>query len=616
MSHGGYDLVPRQTLAILLWWLIGLFALVVPSAPLRPAWSGVAVTVFAVGIGLWVAVGIGHSASQERSVNELGRAVAHVAPIVLIGWVLPARAWRAVLGGLFAGAAFVLLAAFGNRLAPGFLGQTTATVFDSTASRLAAPLGYWNAMGSWGVMTAMLALGGSAHVRRSWQRSLCLSVTPLAITVVYLTYSRSSLIAAAAGAAVLLAFAANRWTLWLHTIGAAVSSLGVIVVIRHFPAIANATGDAGAASVLVSLIVAMAAVSVLPLLTERIASDTLAAPAAFARVAVAALSTVAVIAGTVVVSQHGDSLWNRFTVVERSDQSDPTARLTSLNNGARVEQWRVALDSWADHKVSGTGAGTFELTYNLRGPDGQFVRDAHSAYFEALSEQGIVGFGLLVGLTLAALSAAFKALSHHQQMRSRGTLAGVGAAVAAFFVGTAFDWFWEVTALAMYAMALVGVLIAAGKEQVPAVGSDGQAEKELNEPVIPSRRYLRAAVVLTAVVAVITELPALVGTSEVRRSQESATAGDLTSARAHADQAIETMPWASSPFLQRALVDERAAEWSSAERAMTLAMRRDPLDWRLPLVLARIQAEAGRPALAVEAYRDAKRLRPHGEFFR
>lgn len=49
---------------------------------------------------------------------------------------------------------------------------------------------------------------------------------------------------------------------------------------------------------------------------------------------------------------------------------------------------------------------------------------------------------------------------------------------------------------------------------------------------------------------------------------------------------------------------------------MELAERRDPQDWRLPLVTARIEAKAGNAEEALAAYRRAKELRPYGSFFR
>lgn len=639
IAQGGYDVVDRQTAAVILWWIVGLAAVVSGRLSSRPALSGVLATAFAAGISVWIAVSVGRSISEERTVIELGRSVAHLAPVVLIGWALPARLWRSVLAGLIIGAVAVCVAALGNRLSPGFLGQTTAVVFSNTTSRLAAPLGYWNAVGSWSVITTLLLLGAGAHAPRWWQRSLAMSAVPLAVTVGYLTYSRSSIGALAVGLVILVALSLRRWTLVVHAGAAVAASLVCVLAVRGAPEIADATGTAGGATVGAIVVAAGIALAVVSALTGRLGLDRVALPLRTARIATGALVIAALVFGAVGVASYGDRAWDKFSTVENfSGAADPTGRLTSLNNGSRVAQWNLAIDSWKEDKLRGSGAGTFELTYNTEAKDGQFVRDAHSAFLEALSEQGVVGFGLLVGFVLALIACVATAVRRSVDALDRGLIAGASAGLAAFLFGTGFDWFWEVTALALYAMALAGVLIAAGKtaprsvktppvvtsddgpsdaaSEVPAAAERPRETRPLAAPRKAAGWPLRAALVAVAVVAILVELPGLVGTSEVRRSQSDVVAGDIVGARSHADQAIDIIPWASSPFLQRALVDEQAGEWTAAAASMKLAIERDPKDWRLPLVLSRVEAKAGRTKAALAAYRQAKALRPYGEFFR
>ncbi len=599
MSQGGYDIVSRQTIAVVIWWLVGLTAVVAVGGPSAPRWSGVLVTVFAAGIAGWIALNLEASASQERSVVELGRAVAHLGPVVLLGWALPARWWRGVLVGLVVGGVAVCIAALGNRVSPGFLGQTTAIVFTNTSARLSAPLGYWNAVGSWSVITMLLLMAIGSHGALRWQRALAMSALPLVAAVGYLTYSRSSVAAAAVGLVVLLALAKHRWTAAAVTLGALAAGAAVVAVVHGAPAIAEATGSAGGAEVVVAVLVAGVVLAGFTALCARL--DGLALRPARARVATIALVALAVGVGGVSAAQYGPRAWDKFSTFETTNDADPTKRLTSLNNGARVEQWKVAIESWKLDKANGSGAGTYELTYNRTGPDAQFVRDAHSAFLEALSEQGWPGLLLLVGLVASTIAAVGTAARRCRNALDRGLVAGAGAGLAAFTFGTGFDWFWEVTALALYAMALTGAIIAAGK---------GEAEE--HRRAVP---VLRVGLVVVALIAVLIELPGLVGTSEVRRSQRDAAAGNLVLARSHADQAIEILPWASSPFLQRALVDEQAGAWRAARDGLALAIERDPYDWRLPLVLARVEAEAGRTEAALAAFRRAKALRPGGQFF-
>lgn len=602
VAGGGYDVVDRQTAGLLLWWAVGLAALVLPRLPGRPAAAGIAVTAFATLIPVWIAFGLSDSLSTERTAVELARWVAYLAPVVLVGWVLPRRAWPAVAGGLIAGAVIVCGIAFEHRLATG---ADQAVVFLSTTARLAEPFGYWNAVGSWAVVTSLLLLATSSHAPQWWVRAPALGALPMVTAVAYLTYSRSALGAAALGLVVAYAFARHRWTFALHVLLAVGATVLTVTVIGANPEIADATGTGGAGSVLGVVIGSGLALAIAAVATGRLGLDEVALPPRIGRGVAAITVGVALAGGVAGAAIYGGEAWSKFSTVEQFDASAQAERLGSLNNGARVEQWRIALQQWEDERARGTGAGTFELTYNVRGKDGQFVRDAHSAYLEALSEQGTIGLLLLVGFTLSAAWAALIALRRTwDSALERGLVAGVAAGLAAFIFGTGFDWFWEVGALALLGMGLLGVLIAAGSAPPVADRAPG--------PAWP----WRLAFAGTALLGVLIMLPGLVGTSDIRRSQQALASGDVGQARSYADQAIDTMPWASSPFLQRALVDEQAGEYDAARDGIKLAIERDPHDWRLPLVLARIEARDGRPKQALAAYRQGKQLRPKGQFFR
>lgn len=604
---GAYDVVARQTAGVLLWWAVLVGTLVFARSLRWPAAPAIAATAFGAGIAIWAGLGADASLSAERSATETARAVAHLAPIILVGWVLPKHLWRAVVVGVAVGGTVVCLAALGERLSPGFLEDTRTVVFLNTTSRIAAPLGYWNALGSWGVITAVLLLAMSSHLPRPAFRAMAALPLPAIAAVIYLTYSRSALASGLLGLVLLVAFSRNRWTVIAHLAAFGVAAVVVIQAISGADQIANATGNAGAGGVILAIAASALALAAIAALTGHLRLDAVRVPRKPAKAAFAigaALGAAVLIFG---VATYGGQAWDRFSTQENADAADPTARLTMVNNGNRVVQWQVAWDSWEAQPWRGSGAGTFELTYNREGNDGQFVRDAHSSYLESLSEQGIPGFALLVGLVFSSLWTLSLALRRASSTLDRGLIAGAGAALGAFFIGSGADWFWEVGALAMLSMTLLGALMAS-------LGQDAAAT--------PAQRphgrglLLPAMLVAVALAAVLVELPGLVGTSEIRRSQQAVVSGDLNAAREHADQAIDTMPWASSPFLQRGLVDEQTGAWPSARRSLQLAIARDPYDWRLPLVLSRIEAKAGEPAAALEAYRDAKALRPRGEFFR
>jgi len=61
---------------------------------------------------------------------------------------------------------------------------------------------------------------------------------------------------------------------------------------------------------------------------------------------------------------------------------------------------------------------------------------------------------------------------------------------------------------------------------------------------------------------------------------------------------------------------EHLGELPAAGAAAGAATEREPTNWRSWLVRSRIEAERGRAAAAVRAYRRARSLNPHHSLFR
>jgi Tfp pilus assembly protein PilF len=84
----------------------------------------------------------------------------------------------------------------------------------------------------------------------------------------------------------------------------------------------------------------------------------------------------------------------------------------------------------------------------------------------------------------------------------------------------------------------------------------------------------------------------------------------MPAALASARAAQRTAPWAASPRLQLALVEEASSDLDAARRAIRAAIQRDRSDWRLWLVAARIADERGDAAAAAADLRRATSLNP------
>lgn len=595
LRGGSYDLVVRQELGLAIWWILALgFATgLLPRSRLSPV-AVVAVGAFALLSGLF-ALALTYTQSDERTVNELARLLHHAGLVVLVIAVLDKRSWRVAAAGLAAGGVAVCVLALASRLWPGPF-PIDAVNRQFPGNRLNYPFGYWNAIAAFSVMTTTLALGFSAHARHAAVRALALAPVPLIVGVNYLTYSRGGVVALAVGLVVLVASASHRGLIALHVLVAGATSAVVIAVIRSQDEIANNTGTTGAGVVALACLAAAAVCAAIALGTAAGRLDgRMRLPPRIARIGVG-VGLVAVLAAGVVA---GPDLADRAIDGLRAPpaltgSSDPAARLTNLSTG-RYEHWAVALDTFSEQPFHGIGPGTFEFAWNRSDRYTGFVRDAHSLYFEALAEEGWIGFlGILLVIGAILVGALVARIRLRPDPATAGLAGGLLTAFVVFAVYAGYDWMWESTAVAAFGLAAGAVLLAAGsRARLRAV------------PVAA-----RAALTVIALLVALVEVPGLAATSEIRGSQKAVRDGDLEAAFNHAEDAVTSSPWAASPYVQRGLVLERSGELPAAERDIQRAWKREPTNYRHPLLLARIDALSDRPQAALRAFRAAKRLAP------
>jgi tetratricopeptide (TPR) repeat protein len=141
------------------------------------------------------------------------------------------------------------------------------------------------------------------------------------------------------------------------------------------------------------------------------------------------------------------------------------------------------------------------------------------------------------------------------------------------------------------------------------------AAASLSAPRVRAPRALgRAPIVVVGIVAALIQLPALASTTATRHSQNDFAKNKTEAALASANDAIQAEPWAASPYVQRALVEESMDQLTAARLDLLRAESREPLNWRQPLLLARIDAERGDADAALADYKRAKQLRPKGVY--
>ena len=146
------------------------------------------------------------SASPAESVEELERALVYLGGAAAA--ISLARRERApqLLTGVGGGALVVCLYALATRLFPERLGS-----YDPLAGyRLSAPIGYWNALGIFCALGALLAVGLAARAQSRAARALAAASLVVLVTAQYFTFSRGAWLALGAGALALVVLDRRR----------------------------------------------------------------------------------------------------------------------------------------------------------------------------------------------------------------------------------------------------------------------------------------------------------------------------------------------------------------------------------------------------------------------
>lgn len=587
LEGGAYDIVIRQEIGMLIWSLVAITATLsfIPRGQIdrHVLWP-------LLGVGAFLALNVlslAWTGSAERTVDEVARIVVYGGVIVLGLLSVNRYTWRAAAGGLSTALALVAILAVVTRLLP----DTFETANEIGSDRLYYPFGYWNAVACWGAMAIASGLAWSAHARSTLVRGLAMASVPFAIACVYLTYSRGGVAAASVAVLAVILFARNRWTAAIHTVVAALAGLGVVLVIRGQPEVADGLGSGGAGTVALVLIAAGVASALCVAATAIARADRLRLPrnaAITASIAGVLVLVVGVLAAQGPLSEAVDEFKDGEDPAATA-ASDPASRLSSVG-GARYDYWETAGDAFSANPILGIGPGTYEFYWAEHGSRPEFVVDAHSLYLEQLAELGLIGFAVLLAFLAALAGAAWQA------RQLRGSTDGADAAMfsvaAVWAVYSAIDWVWEITAITAVALAAVAISIA---------GASGRRRQE------PSLG-LRAAIVGVALVCIAIQVPGIVSHERSRAAETARLSGDPAAAIALASEAADATPWAATPLHTRALAEFDAGKLAAADQDVLDAIDREPDNRWHWLLATRVAIARDRPEQAEARLEDAIRI--------
>ena len=617
IAGGGFELSDRHIAGLAAWLLVvALILLGVGSraALARPFYWA---TGLILAVSLLSAISSLWSGSVELSVVEADRV------LVYLGFFLAAfliaqtdERRQRFAEGLAISLALVALLGLASRLAPQLI--AVAESFDTT-SRLAYPLGYWNANGAAFGIGAGLLLWTSRGSSFALLRRLSVALLPAVLLALYFTYSRGGLLTLLIAVGATIALSRDRlWLLATLAIGA-LAALPAVLYVQAHGSIADsinnqAAVDQGVTTLLILLVgaaVALALFAALRRLERREGRLTgralkLSRSPTALRWTAGLLAVAAIVAAIAV----GGRAWDQFSSSDVQFPENPASHFSEFGSAGRHDFYRVALDAFGEKPLLGTGAGTYQFSWEKHRSIPQPVHDAHSLYLEAFAELGLVG-GLLVLALVGGLLwigfAAWRAAPHPQRERYAALL----AAALAFAIVAGLDWFWEIAGLGAVFFLASAVLVAARCAQLTPPRPAGLVLEG------DGRRFgLAVAGMAIAWVAAIALIGPLLVDREIDASQSSAASGDLTSAVNHAKTARSIEPFAASPYVQLGLLAESQGEYDVAIERLTQAISREDRNWQYYYLRSRVEEEAGDEAAARADLEHARRLNPLEECLR
>jgi O-antigen ligase len=468
----------------------------------------------------------------------------------------------------------------------------------SQASRLRAPLEYWNALALVMVLAIPIALRMTTDATRRDPTRL-LGIFSLFVLVVCLgmTYSRGGILAFMAVVAVVTLFGGQRLR-GLAVIGVViVAAIPVLGLSFSRPALKGLyvpleervpdgilLGLVSAGCILALLIAAWGMLR----LEERTVWNDERTQLVWRGLAATAAILFVMLLGAIAAYEGGpgqwaDDAWNKFTETSKDNTSDP-ARIVSSNSGNRWVWWKEAAGAWSDKPLQGWGAGSFAVTHKMYREVELPVVQPHNMPLQFLAETGIVGTLLVTGALGFLLFCAFERVRAMAHGRERDIAVALFAGAVGWVVHGLVDWDWDIPGVTIPALIFLGLLV-------------GRPWRPRSEAALPDRATgTRGALIALACVAaclliVSAALPMLADqkATDAQAVSANAGAGELEDAAAEADLAARLDPTAVRPLLAASAIAQGRGRLLDAREFLLDAVDRQPYSavaWQRLLELA------------------------------
>jgi tetratricopeptide (TPR) repeat protein len=420
------------------------------------------------GLVVWQGFSMLWTIEADRTWNYVNRALVYLAFLVL-GLALGTmrRAPRFAAGWLAVVTAAAIGWALATKIFPGLSAET------ERVARLNSPIGYWNVLALLTVFALPLALWIAApRSRPAWLRAAGVVYLYAALVALVLTFSRGGV---AVGIVAVALWFAIAWPRLESVAALALAIVPTLAVSGWAFSRPGLTKDGqprslqvhdgrwfALALVLGGIAAFAAAFFVARYENQRPLTEPwrlrLGRAAVVAVVAAAAVGVGALLAAGITPSR----VLHKFNEPAPVSAGQGANNLTNLSSSSRWNWWQEAWKAWRAHPVLGTGAGTFDLTHRKLRVDGTVATEPHNLPLQFLSETGIFGFILFLGIALAGAGALIETL---RRLEGEDRLAAAALVVGlfAYVVHGVVDFDWDFIAVTAPAVAVLGVLLAAGR---------------------------------------------------------------------------------------------------------------------------------------------------------
>ena len=615
-DSGSYDVSSRNTLAIILWWVISTGAVLGLTALARMSPTAWAISGLILALSLWTLISLYWAPTAENAFNEFNRVALYLAVFLVVSLVVSHLTIDRWTNGLTIATTAIAIVALVSRLFPGsFPDRGLSTAMPGEALRLFFPLQYWNGLAIFVALGIPLLARLAIISRRPLARGLALAPLPIIASVIYLASSRVGIMTALVVAITFFGLSERRWSAAAAVIVASAGSGLAILVITNHRAIVDgpfSSSTARSQGIVAALLIALicAATGAVYGFGARLLGA-VKLPRRLGQILVA-LVALLLIAG--LIASHPIRRFDAFKKAPPSGMAQQTSgyvnsHLIMGSGNGRWQMWKGAFRQWEHYPLIGNGAGSFTEWWSEHPQVDGKIRDAHSLYLQTAGELGVVGFAILIALFgFVAIIAVRRSLGATGDRRV--TMAALAAVFFGYAVAVTIDWMWELTAVTVFVFVVLALLAAAPEAEKNAI-----AQKEPSAFARALRgRGLKLTTVIAAWIFIGCQTVPLLAQLWIADSQSAVERGNAAAAEVAALNAHSVQPWGWSPDYQMALVKEQEVYQkgylASASHWLEMAIDNDPNNWELWYDSFRLQLKQGHVKAALSDLHNAIQLNP------